>query len=102
MGGNSLIELCIMNVQARGRLRASSTFIALGVLCVVLFASPMLNLLPSGTLGGIMITVVLDTARWSSIPAMLASCFPESSLDGSSKVSQFLKGHRIEFFDTLV
>lgn len=72
MGGNSLIELCVMNVQARGTLRASSTLIAVGVLCIVLFAAPILNLLPSGTLGGIMITVVLDTARWSSIPAMFA------------------------------
>lgn len=102
MGGNSLIELCVMNVQAKGTLRASSTLISVGVLCVVLFASPVLNLLPSGTLGGIMITVVLDTARWSSIPAMIASCFPESSLNGNNRVSQFLTGHRIEFFDTLV
>merc|ERR1712000_222815 len=102
MGGNSLIELCVMNVQARGTLRASSTLIAAGVLCIVLFAAPVLNLLPSGTLGGIMITVVLDTARWSSVPAMFASVIPESFLEADNRFSRYLRGVRIDLFDTLV
>jgi len=102
MGGNSLIELCVMNVQARGTLRASSTFIALGILCVVMFAAPALAALPSGTLGGIMITVVAGTARWSSIPAIVASVLPESFLQGDGKVKGYLRSVRIDVFDSVV
>merc|ERR1712232_587504 len=102
MGGNSLIELCVMNVQARGTLRASSTLVAVGVLMVVLFASPILNLLPAGALGGIMITVVLDTARWSSFPAMIASLLSEERLAGEGRFRQWLQGLRVELFDTFI
>merc|ERR1719324_2225975 len=59
MGGNSLIELSVMNVQAGGTLRASATLVSLGVLLVI---------------------VVMDTAKWSSLPAMLAAFLPESVL----------------------
>jgi SulP family sulfate permease len=102
MGGNSLIELCVMNVQARGTMRASSTIVALGVLAVVLFASNVLNLLPCGTLGGIMITVVLDTARWSSIPAMIASVTSRRLLQRDNSLMRKLNGLKIDPFDSFV
>ena len=54
-------------------MRASATLVALGVLMIVLFASSVLNLIPAGTLAGIMVIVVMDTAKWSSLPAMFAS-----------------------------
>lgn len=102
MGGNSLIELSIMNVQAKGTLRASAVISAAGVMLIVFFAFPILNLLPSGCLAAIMVVVILDTARWSSIPAMVASLLPEGWLKGESGVRTWLRALRIEPFDTLV
>jgi len=110
MGGNSLIELSVMNVQAGGVLRASATCTALGVLAIVLFASPTLNLIPAGTLAGIMVIVVMDTAKWSSLPAMLASILPEDWLDHSQaeastcfdRLRSWLRGLRIRRYDAFI
>jgi len=108
MGGNALIELSVMNVQAGGVNRASSTFIALGVLAIVLFASPILNVIPAGSLAGVMVTVVVDTARWSSLPAVVASLLPDLARDGpggfplGSRVKGWLQGLQIHRFDAFI
>lgn len=112
MGGNSLIELSVMNVQAGGVLRASAVMVSLGVLAIVLFASPLLNLIPAGTLCGIMVVVVMDTAKWSSIPAMVASFLPESLFEDrddvvadnscQNRVKSWLRGLRIQKYDAFI
>lgn len=111
MGGNSLIELSVMNVQAGGVLRASATCTALGVLAIVLFASPSLNLIPAGTLAGIMVIVVMDTAKWSSLPAMLASILPDHWLgrvhvgeasNCKTRLQSWLRGLKVKKYDALI
>merc|ERR1719163_727310 len=114
MGGNSLIELSVMNVQAGGVLRCSATLVSLGVLAIVLFLSSVLNLIPAGTLAGIMVIVVLDTAKWSSLPAMFASFLPLSCFgDGDREeiemppsclrqLQLWLLGLRIQKYDAFV
>jgi len=105
MGGNALIELSVMNVQAGGVKRASSTLIALGVLAIVLFASPALNYIPAGSLAGVMVTVVIDTARWSSLPAVVASLLPDLAKDDvcarfiGARAKGWLQGLQIHRFD---
>lgn len=120
MGGNSLIELTIMNVQAGGSRRASATLVPLGVLLVILCASQVLNLIPAGSLAGIMVLVVIDTAKWASIPAVLAALVPEGVLAGprpggsasmaasgsgpscGRRLKDQLRGRRIQKYDAFV
>lgn len=74
MGGTALIELSVMNVHAGGNGRISATLVPLFILAIILFASPILKLLPTGVLAGILIDAVLNTAKFESIPAALC-CF---------------------------
>jgi len=111
MGGNALIELSVMNVQAGGGLRASATFVAFWVLGIVLFAAPVLNFIPAGTLCGIIVVAVLETAQWSSLPAMLAAFLPDAlfeSLEETEEASarsstlHWLRGLRIDRYDAFI
>jgi MFS superfamily sulfate permease-like transporter len=49
-----------------------------------------------------MITVVIDTARWSSIPAMVASMTPQRLLQRDISLLRKLNGLKIDPFDSCV
>jgi len=101
MGGNALIELSVMNVKCGGVGRVSSALAPLLILAIVAFAYPLLNLIPCGALGGIMVVAVLDTFRWSSLPSILASFIPDRTLENtSSPWLQWLHRKRIDKFDS--
>merc|ERR1712079_222148 len=105
MGGTSLIELSVMNVHAGGTTRASSTLVALGILLIIVIASPVLNLIPAGSLAGIVILAVIHTAKWESLPGMVASFLPPSTFnntDDKSWVMKKFKELRMEPYQTLV
>jgi len=109
MGGNALIELSVMNIQAGGVHRASSAIAALGVLVVMMCAFPLLNLIPAGSLAGIMVQVVLETFKWSSLPAIMASLVPKKALDERNKgkgfvekVRAWLRGSKVEGYDAFI
>lgn len=107
MGGNSLIELSVMNVQAGGVFRASATFVSLGVFIVVIVAAPVLNFIPTGCLAGIMVIVVIDTAKWSSIPACVSAFLPVSWFDAGEgspfgSCRKWIRHRRIQRYDAVV
>jgi len=96
MGGTALIELSVMNANIGGRGRVSSFMVSLGILSIILFASPVLRIIPCGTLAGIMIDAVLNTAMWESIIGMLAGCMPAACLN------DYLTSVKLELFDSSV
>merc|ERR1719221_194529 len=105
MSGTSLIELSVMNVHAGGTTRASSTLVAVGILLIIVIASPVLNLIPAGSLAGIVILAVIHTAKWESLPGMVAGFLPPSTFDNTDDKSWVVKKFkelRIEPYETLV
>mmetsp|Transcript_105484 Transcript_105484/g.283620 ORF Transcript_105484/g.283620 Transcript_105484/m.283620 type:complete len:444 (+) Transcript_105484:1-1332(+) len=108
MGGNALIELCVMNVQSGGRFRCSSTVCALGLMLIFTFGYDMLNYIPVASLAGVMVVVVIGFVRWASIPAVFAAFIPRSWLepgrDGASsgRLKEYLRSVRIGLFDAFI
>eukprot|EP00931_Biecheleriopsis_adriatica_P106472 TRINITY_DN80920_c0_g1_i1.p1 TRINITY_DN80920_c0_g1~~TRINITY_DN80920_c0_g1_i1.p1 ORF type:complete len:567 (+),score=86.65 TRINITY_DN80920_c0_g1_i1:88-1788(+) len=88
MGGNSLIELCVMNVQSGGRFRTSSVVCALGILIVFVIGHELLNYIPVASLAGVMVAVVIGFVRWTSIPAVVSAAIPRRFLEPSAGTSR--------------
>jgi len=66
MGGCAMIGQSIINVNAGGRGRLSGIVAALALLSFILFASPLIELVPIPVLVGVMFMVVIGTFAWSS------------------------------------
>lgn len=67
MGGCAMIAQSVVNVNAGGRHRLSSIVGALTILCVILFASSMVEIIPMAALVGVMMVVSITTFNWKSI-----------------------------------
>jgi SulP family sulfate permease len=66
MGGCAMIGQSIINVESGGRGRLSGAVAAVGLLCFILFAAPLIEQVPIAALVGVMFMVVVGTFAWSS------------------------------------
>ncbi len=66
MGGCAMIGQSMINVNSGGRGRLSGITAALSLLCFILFASALIEIIPVAALIGVMFIVVLGTFEWSS------------------------------------
>ena len=70
MGGCAMIGQSMINVNSGGRQRLSGISAALFLLCFILFASSLIEIIPMAALVGVMFMVVLGTFEWSSLRIM--------------------------------
>ncbi|MGB0360807.1 MAG: SulP family inorganic anion transporter, partial [Endozoicomonas sp.] len=70
MGGCAMIGQSMINVNSGGRGRLSGISAALFLLCFILFASSLIEMIPIAALVGVMFIVVIGTFEWSSFRIM--------------------------------
>lgn len=67
MGGCAMIGQSMININSGGRTRISGITAAMVLLCFILFASSLIEIIPLAALVGVMFMVVLGTFEWSSL-----------------------------------
>jgi len=67
MGGCAMIGQSIININSGGRGRLSGITAALALMCFIVFASSLIEMIPLAALIGVMFTVVIGTFAWSSL-----------------------------------
>ncbi|MEM7727824.1 MAG: SulP family inorganic anion transporter [Pseudomonadota bacterium] len=70
MGGCAMIGQSMINVKSGGRTRLSGLSAALFLLAFILFASPVIEMIPLAALVGVMFMVVIGTFAWHSLSIM--------------------------------
>lgn len=70
MGGCAMIGQSMINVKSGGRTRLSGISAALFLLAFILFASPVIEMIPLAALVGVMFMVVIGTFAWHSLSIM--------------------------------
>ncbi len=70
MGGCAMIGQSMININSGGLGRLSGISAAIALLCYILFASPLIEMIPVAALIGVMFIVVLGTFEWSSFRIM--------------------------------
>ena len=81
MGGCAMIGQSMININSGGRRNLSGLAAALFLLCIILFASPLIEMIPVAALVGVMFMVVLGTFEWGSF-RLLGRIPPEDALVG--------------------
>jgi SulP family sulfate permease len=66
MGGCAMIGQSMININSGGRGRLSGASAAIFLLIFILFASPLIEMIPIAALTGVMFMVVLGTFEWAS------------------------------------
>jgi SulP family sulfate permease len=66
MGGCAMIGQSMININSGGRGRLSGISAALVLLCFILFAAPLIEMIPLAALVGVMFVVVIGTFEWAS------------------------------------
>lgn len=77
MGGCTTIGQSLMNVHSGGNTRLSSSVAAIFLLCIILVAHPLINLIPVAGLAGVMFVVVYFTVEWRSSIVILNVLLPQ-------------------------
>ncbi len=67
MGGCAMIGQSMINIQSGGRSKLSGIVASLVLLFFILFASPLIEMIPLAALTGVMFMVVISTFAWSSV-----------------------------------
>jgi SulP family sulfate permease len=67
MGGCAMIGQSMINVKSGARTRIAGIAAALFLLIFILFASPLIELIPLAALVGVMFMVVIGTFAWNSL-----------------------------------
>ena len=67
MGGCAMIGQSMINVKSGGRTRVAGIAAAMFLLIFILFASPVIELIPLAALVGVMFMVVIGTFAWNSL-----------------------------------
>lgn len=67
MGGCAMIGQSMINVKSGGRTRIAGIAAAVFLLIFILFASPIIELIPLAALVGVMFMVVIGTFAWNSL-----------------------------------
>lgn len=70
MGGCAMIGQSMINITSGARHRLSGITAALFLLAFILFASPIIEMIPLAALTGVMFMVVIGTFAWSSLRIM--------------------------------
>ncbi len=70
MGGCAMIGQSMINVRSGGRTRLSGISAALFLLSFILFAAPLIEIIPLAALVGVMFMVVIGTFAWRSLLIM--------------------------------
>jgi len=91
----SLIGQSIISVSSGGRTRLAISWSAIFLLLIILVASPLLNLIPTASLAGLMFVVVLNTIQWPSFVLVIASFLPEK-VRSHPKLGWIKKVHRAD------
>lgn len=66
MGGCAMIGQSMINVNSGGRSRLSGIVAAIALLCFILFAAPLIEMIPLAALVGVMFMVVIGTFEWAT------------------------------------
>ncbi len=66
MGGCAMIGQSMINVNSGGRGRLSGIIAAVSLLCFILFASSLIEMIPLAALIGVMFMVVIGTFEWAT------------------------------------
>ncbi|RZK80792.1 MAG: SulP family inorganic anion transporter [Pedobacter sp.] len=66
MGGCPMIAQTFVNLSAGSRARLSGIVAALAILSIILFAAPVIEMVPMAALTGVMIMVAIGTFEWAS------------------------------------
>ncbi|HEY1061396.1 MAG TPA: SulP family inorganic anion transporter [Daejeonella sp.] len=66
MGGCPMIAQTLVNLSAGARARLSGIVASLTILAIILFAAPLIELVPMAALTGVMIMVAIGTFEWIS------------------------------------
>ncbi|QQE13042.1 SulP family inorganic anion transporter [Planctomycetota bacterium] len=67
MGGCAMIGQSLINVNSGGKGRMSGIVASLGLLSIVLFLGPWIEMIPIAALVGVMFMVVIGTFEWASL-----------------------------------
>lgn len=67
MGGCAMIGQSIINISSGARQRISGVTAALFLICFILFASSLIEMVPMASLIGVMVMVCIGTFEWTSI-----------------------------------
>ncbi|MFK7753111.1 MAG: SulP family inorganic anion transporter [Sedimentitalea sp.] len=67
MGGCAMIGQSMINVKSGGRTRIAGIAAAMFLLIFILFAAPVIELIPLAALVGVMFMVVIGTFAWNSL-----------------------------------
>jgi SulP family sulfate permease len=67
MGGCAMIGQSMINVKSGGRTRIAGVAAAILLLVFILFASPLIEMIPLAALVGVMFMVVIGTFAWNSL-----------------------------------
>lgn len=67
MGGCAMIAQTFVNISAGSRTRFAGIIGAITILCVILFASPVVEKIPMAALTGVMLVVSFTTFNWGSL-----------------------------------
>ena len=67
MGGCAMVGQSIINIKSGGRQRLSGISAALFLLIFILYASPLIEVIPIAVLVGVMFMVVIGTFEWGSL-----------------------------------
>ena len=70
MGGCAMIGQSMINVKSGARTRIAGIVAALFLLSFILFASPLIEMIPLAALVGVMFMVVIGTFAWNSLRIM--------------------------------
>ncbi len=66
MGGCPMIAQTLVNLSAGARARLSGIVASLTILAIILFAAPLIEMVPMAALTGVMIMVAIGTFEWIS------------------------------------
>jgi sulfate permease, SulP family len=78
MGGCAMIGQSMINIKSGGRGRLSGFSAAIFLLCFIIFAAKIIEMIPIATLVGVMFVVVIATFEWSTFG--LFKKIPQSDL----------------------
>jgi MFS superfamily sulfate permease-like transporter len=76
MGGSPMIGQSVINTSSGGTRRLSGTWASILLLVIILAASSVIEMVPTGGLAGVMLSIVIKTFDWSSIPMILLRRVP--------------------------
>lgn len=96
-GGGATIGLTIINIRSgsNGRYRISGVVGAICIFLITAVASDVISLVPTASLVGVMVIVVVHTFNWGSIAIVLSAILPQC-LRHSSLISLRRKINRID------